>query len=60
MELYFGHMFMSIKFIKLVEQQGFSDMHAWKKFQTQNFNISTSINTLAKLVDLGILKLCPS
>ena len=39
---------------------GFSDMHAWKKFQTQNFNISTSINTLTKLVDLGILKLWPS
>ena len=40
-----------------MQQQGFSNMHAWKKFQTQNFNISTSINTLAKLVDLGILKL---
>ena len=39
-----------------MQQQGFSDMHAWKTFQTQNFNISTSINTLAKLVDLGGFK----
>ena len=46
----------SVIFLKLAQQQGFSDMHAYKKFHTQNFDISTSINTLAKLVDLGILK----
>ena len=33
-------------------------MYSLKKFHTQNFNISTSINTLAKLVDLGILTWC--
>ena len=40
-----------------MQQQGFSGVHAWKKIQTQNFNIYTRINTLEKLVDLGILKL---
>ena len=40
-----------------MQQQGFSGIHAWKKFHPQNCNISTSTNTLVKLVDLGIMKL---
>ena len=35
-------------------------MYVWKKFQTENFNIFTSTNTLVTLGDLGILKLWPS
>ena len=40
-----------------MQQQGFSNQYAWKKFHTQNINNSTSKNILAKLVDLEILKL---